>query len=253
MIELQNIHKSYSDINVLKGIDLTLQKGAIHTLIGSNGSGKSTLINIIAGLLDSDKGKLFLDGKNLSGNRSKDQHNIGYVLEQQLLIERFKISDFLSFTGLLQNMNRNKCAKRVNELCQFLDLQKDKPIENLSKGQKLKTSIAASLIHKPKCLIWDEPFNGLDFSSTRKISQMLKELSESGVTTLVTTHQYDIILELSDEVFILDQGVVRQNFKKDQLLEKYGVNNAFQNKFKNEMIEAMGGDSVADVPSWLLK
>ena len=253
MIELKNVHKSYSNTDVLKGIDLKLNKGAIHTLIGANGSGKSTMLNIIAGLLEFDKGIVSLEGSSLSGNRAEIQGNIGYVLEQQLLIERFSVSDFLGFIGLLQNIDRITCRERIDDLCRFLELKKDKPIEDLSRGQKLKTSIAASLIHKPAYLVWDEPFNGLDFSAARKISQLLKKLSKNGVTILVTSHQYDIILEISDEVFVLDQGVVRQNLKKDQLLEKFGAHNEYQKRFKNEMIEAMGGEVEADIPTWLLK
>ena len=218
MIRISNIHKRYKSNFVLKGVDISINYGCIQSLLGANGAGKSTLIKIIACILEADDGELYIDNEKITIDSYGYRKKIGYVFEQPMYIDKLTPYEYLFFVGRMYNIKKNLLDDRINELLLFLDLHEtDNYIEKLSKGMKSKISIAAALIHNPKYLILDEPFDGLDFLSIQKITRLFRTLAEKGCTILITSHQYDVIASLCDKFALLKNGSILFNYSLEEL------------------------------------
>lgn len=218
MIEVRKISKKYGPQPVLDQLDITIQKGNILALLGPNGSGKSTLINSIAGLTSSDSGLVLIDDEPVTPKNRQVLKPVGFVFESPIYIEVFSCYEYLDFVGGLCEIEKTERKRRINELMAFLDLPAGKMrIESYSKGMKNKVSVAAALLNKPSYLVLDEPFDGLDFVSTRKIIRLLKNMAGKGVGVLVTSHQYELISEVADELAILKNGKIKLHLAKPAL------------------------------------
>jgi ABC-type multidrug transport system, ATPase component len=219
MIKVCNIKKSYNRHSVLNGVDIICEKGKIQALMGANGAGKTTLINIISGLLRHDDGTCFIENEEVTENNYTYKTNVGYVLETPMYIESFTADEYLEFVARLHKLDENTIKLRMQELLDFFELptQNKKYIKNFSRGMKGKVSLAASLIHNPQYLILDEPFDGLDFLTIEKIKTLLKTKAEKGATILITSHQYDIISALCDNLALLKDGIIEFNNSYDAL------------------------------------
>ena len=222
MIKVNNIKKSYNNYSVLKGVDLVCEKGKIQALLGANGAGKTTLIHIISGLLKKDGGECFIDNEEITYNNYSYRANVGYVLEMPMYIESFTAKEYLEFIARLHKLNKDTIKLRIQELLDFFELptQDKKYIKDFSRGMKGKISFAASLIHNPQFLILDEPFNGMDFLTIQKTVSLLQNMKNKGTTILVTSHQYDIIAEVSDSFALLKDGIIKFNTPCEQLEKK---------------------------------
>lgn len=203
MIQLQNIKKAYTigdnQLQVLKGINLTIQQGELVSIMGSSGSGKSTLLNIL-GILDNyDSGDYLLDNtliKNLNETKAAYFRNkfIGFV---------FQSFNLISFKTALENValplyyqkisrtKRNKIAMEFLEKVGLSDRAEHLPSE-LSGGQKQRVAIARSLVTNPKLILADEPTGALDSVTSHDIMRLLKDVNEQGITVIIVTHEQDI-------------------------------------------------------------
>ena len=167
MIEIKGIEKSFKTNEVLKGVDINIEGGMIQTLLGANGAGKTTLINIVSGLMRSNAGEVKIDGEVITVESYKHRSKVGYVFEEPVYVEKFSAREQLEFLGKMQKMDKDVLKQRIDELLEFFELPTDnkKYIESYSKGMKSKVSLAMALLHNPKYLILDEPFDGIDFVS----------------------------------------------------------------------------------------
>ncbi len=224
MIEVKGVKKSFSNNEVLKGIDLTCEKGKTQALLGANGAGKSTLVHIVSGIMEQDEGRYFIDNEEINIDSYKYRSKVGYVFEQPMYVEKFTASEYLSFVGEMYKLEKKTIKSRIEELIEFFELpsEKRKYIESYSKGMKSKVSLAAALIHNPKYLILDEPFDGIDFLSVQKISKLLKTMASNGATVLLTSHQYDVISEMCDKFALLKDGNIHFNVDFEEL-EKMSI------------------------------
>ncbi|HBI81860.1 MAG TPA: ABC transporter [Bacteroidales bacterium] len=212
MINLKDIRKAYKTNQVLKGVDLDINPGCIQALLGANGAGKTTLVNIVACILEADNGELFIDNERITIDSYGYRRKIGYVFEQPMYIDKLTPYEYLSFVGKMYGIDKQQISNRVDELLEFFGLEEDDNyIEKLSKGMKSKVSLAAALIHNPKYLILDEPFDGVDFLSVQKITRLFRSLTVKGCTILITSHQYDIIAGLCDRFALLKDGKILFN------------------------------------------
>ncbi|MCF8370876.1 MAG: ABC transporter ATP-binding protein [Bacteroidales bacterium] len=203
MIKLEEINKSYvtgsNKLHVLKGIDLTIEKGEFVSIMGSSGSGKSTLLNII-GILDGyDTGKYFLDGKlmhNLSEKDSAFYRNqmLGFVFQSFNLINFKNAMENVALPLYYQKMSRKKRNLKAMELLERMQLTEwaEHFPGELSGGQKQRIAIARSMITKPKVILADEPTGALDTETSYDVLQLFKEINQEGITILIVTHEHDI-------------------------------------------------------------
>jgi len=212
VIEVIALNKSFGWRKVLNGLDLKVRKGRFLTLFGPNGAGKTTLTRIICTLIRPDSGEIIVNDFNTKDDASEVRRCIGVVSHNPYLYEELTGPENLRFYGRLYGIPSNDVNRRAKKLIDEMALTpwKTDPVSSYSRGMKQRLSIARALIHKPSVLILDEPFSGLDVSSTDALIHILHRFHEDDQTVLMTTHDLTIGLSLSDEFAILHGGTIRE-------------------------------------------
>lgn len=226
MLKIQKLHKSYpigdSSLHVLKGIDLSVEKGEMVAIMGSSGSGKSTLLNIIGMLDEADEGDYILDEvpiKNLTEKKAAVYRNkfLGFIFQSFNLINYKNALENVALPLYYQGLKRKKRQEKAKfhlKKVGLLDWATHLPSE-LSGGQKQRVAIARALASEPKLVLADEPTGALDTTTSYDIMAFLQQLNDEGKTILIVTHEQDIanmckrIVRLKDGV-IMEDNVVKQ-------------------------------------------
>jgi len=223
MLKIKKLHKSYpiggTKLHVLKGIDLSVEKGEMVAIMGSSGSGKSTLLNIIGMLDEADKGDYVLDNviiKDLDEKKAANYRNkfLGFIFQSFNLINYKNALENVSLPLYYQGLKRNKrqeIAKFHLEKVGLIDWSSHLPNE-LSGGQKQRVAIARALASEPKLLLADEPTGALDSNTSADIMAFLQKLNDEGKTILIVTHERDIANMCKRIVFLKDGIIVEDNF-----------------------------------------
>ena len=207
MIECRGVTKNYGAKVALHSLDLTIG-GGICGLLGPNGAGKSTLIGIITGLISPDTGSVVIDGLDIRRDSSVLHRKLGVLPDDLGLFSSLTIQENLSTIGPIYGLSREETALRTDSLLEALELQqgRDTPIDDCSYGMKKKTALAMALLHNPKVLVLDEPFEGVDLASSYRIRQLLKTFAERGAAILLTTHVLPILESVADRILMLQGG-----------------------------------------------
>jgi len=215
MIELSGIRKSYqigkNKLDVLKGIDLTINEGELVSIMGSSGTGKSTLLNIIGILDDYDSGTYRLDNtliQNLSETKAAQYRNkfLGFVFQSFNLVTFKNAMENVALPLYYQGVGRrkrNKIAQEYLDRVGLLDWAEHLPSE-MSGGQKQRVAIARALVTQPKVILADEPTGALDSVTSTEVMKMLKEVHESGMTVVIVTHEHDIAAQTKRQIVMKD-------------------------------------------------
>lgn len=215
MIEIKDIRKSYGDLEVLKGIDLQIEKGKIFGLVGRSGTGKSTLLRCINGLEKYNEGSLYVDGidvRNLSEKELRSfRKDIGMIFQHFSLLDRLTVYDNIALPMRCWNYDKSFIDKKVRELLEVIDIPdkiNSKPGE-LSGGQKQRVAIARALAMEPKILLCDEATSALDPKSTKSIIALLNKINkELGITMVIVTHEISVLRSVCEEIAIIEDGKV---------------------------------------------
>jgi len=218
MIKTNNIHKSYGDLEVLKGVDLQINKGEIISIVGASGAGKSTLLHILGTLDKADEGNVeineinveLLDDKKLSIFRNK---NIGFVFQFHHLLPEFTALENICIPAFIKKTPQHEVEKRAMELLTTLGLEKrahHKPSE-LSGGEQQRVALARSLAPNPPLLMLDEPLGALDRALRERLMLELRDiLKRVGVTAISVTHDQTEAFALADRVAVMNAGQIEQ-------------------------------------------
>ncbi len=214
MIKLNNISKSFGRKSILTDINLTLKPNEINIIYGKNGEGKTTLLKCICGLLKPDRGHI--DYNDIKINE------MGLVLNNSLLIKKLTVKEYLTFICILKKTQEIEINKKIDFYLQELDFYKEKNtlIENLSNGTKSKLSLISSIIYKPKFLILDEPFSGMDISTIDRSCSLIKKLSNEGSIIIISSHKTEIIIDFFDKISILKNGSITMTFEIVDLVKE---------------------------------
>lgn len=209
MLKIENIFKSFGTNQVLKGINIELREGEIYGLIGKNGAGKTTLMNIIAMVLNSDSGKIFVDNqevKTLNDLAGK----IGYVIDIPSTFEYLTPMQYLEFLLTPKNLDKNEVKLKAMEALVKLNLSEsaNKPIKTFSRGMKQRMGIASGIICDPKILIFDEPSSALDPEGRAEVLDIISSLADDGKIILLSTHILDDIERICDRIGFLINGKI---------------------------------------------
>ena len=211
MLEIRNVYKSYDGkTDAIKDISLDIESGDIFAFIGHNGAGKTTLIKCIVGLLEFDRGTIKIDGIDVKDNLLDAKKIFAYIPDNPNIYESMSGIQYLNFICDAFNLPIGERREKIQKYSTILDMSGklgDK-ISSYSHGMKQKLVIIGALIHSPKLLILDEPFNGLDNNGVKEIRQLLIELKEKGKTIIVASHNSEDIKILCDKVYSMDNGVL---------------------------------------------
>ena len=231
ILELSNINKSFGHVHANKDINLTINKGTIHGIIGENGAGKSTLMSIVYGLYQADSGKIKVSGKeiNLKSPRDSIENGIGMVHQHFMLVENFTVLEniVLGFEGeLIFGKNLKKAKTDLKNLCDTynLNVDLDSIISDLSVGFRQRVEILKSLYRGAEVFILDEPTGVLTPQEVDELFKILRSLKEEGKTIVLITHKLNEIMDLTSEVSVMRQGEVvghtkTENTNREKLAE----------------------------------
>ena len=201
----------------MDGISFSIKIGEIYGLLGPNGAGKTSTLEMLEGLNDIDGGSASIDGLDVSSHTHEVKKIIGVQLQANEYFDRMSLSELLVLFGKLyaQSPNPIELLKRVN----LEDKASAKPAE-LSGGQKQRFSIACALVNDPKVLFLDEPTTGLDPQAKRNLWQLVRDLNDSGMTIVLTTHNMEEAEYLCDRIAIMDQGkIIAEDTPQNLILE----------------------------------
>lgn len=214
MIEVINLHKSFGNEDVLKGVNLTVKKGETLTLIGGSGKGKSVLLKHIVGLLKPDKGQVLIDGEDISILRGKRLKKIkelfGVVFQAGALFDSLNVFENVAFplqekTRLTSSEIRSKVLKELAEVGMLEDV--DKYPSQISGGMKKRVALARCLVMEPEIILFDEPTTGLDPVTTKSIHKLILTLKKKrNLTAIIVSHEIPDIFTITDRVAMLDEG-----------------------------------------------
>ncbi len=208
ILEVRDLVKKYGDLVAVKGISFDIQEGEIFSLLGPNGAGKTTTISILSTLLTPTSGDASVCGYSVTKEPMAVKKSIGVVPQEIALYDEMSALENLKFWGQMYNLSGKALSMRVDEVLEQIGL-KDRAKERIktySGGMKRRVNIAVGLLHKPRLLFMDEPTVGIDPQSRRAILESVKDLNQSGMTILYTTHYMEEAQELSDRVGIIDYG-----------------------------------------------
>lgn len=206
MIEVCNISKVYGKYEALHDVSFNLNRGEITAFLGPNGAGKSTTMNIIVGAISATKGRVLINGEDITGNPLKIKQNIGYLPEYNPLYEDMYVREYLEYAAGIY-LPHSEVKQRVEEMIATVSIESEyrKKIHSLSNGNKRRVGLAQALIHNPEILILDEPSNGLDPNQHAKMMELIVELGKSKVV-LYSSHRFDDVSDIASHYLILNKG-----------------------------------------------
>lgn len=232
MIKVEKLTKKFTrngkDFDAVHNVSLEINEGEFAAIIGSSGSGKTTLFNMIAGLLTPLSGKIYIDGSEITGMEENEKavfrnQNMGYVLQGNSLLNNFSILDNICMPAYLSE-SIYKFRQRALELLKQIGLEEfsNEYPANLSGGEIRRISIIRAMLNHPKVILADEPTSNLDPENSHKVMQMLQDISKSGTTVVLSTHELEY-LSYVDRIFKMDRGILDQNLcfqQKNIYIEK---------------------------------
>lgn len=225
MIRIENLHKNFENLEVLKGVSLNINKGEIVSIIGSSGSGKSTLLRCINLLETPTSGNIIVDGINISDrniNIDNIRQNIGMVFQSFNLFENMNVlkNCMLAQTKVLKR-NKDEAKKISIDYLTKVGMQDfiySDP-KSLSGGQKQRVAIARALCMNPKIMLFDEPTSALDPEMVGEVLDVIKNLTKAGMTLVIVTHEMAFAKEISTRVVFMDDGVICEEGTPLELFE----------------------------------
>ena len=222
MIELRNVYKDFGKLNVLKGINFTIGKGQVVTLIGPSGSGKSTILRCINLLERPTKGQVLIEGQDITQPKTDVQairKDIGMVFQHFNLFPHMTVMENMTYAPIRVNKLSSKEAReKAEELLKLVGLS-DKAETypgKLSGGQKQRIAIARALAMEPKIMLFDEPTSALDPEMVKEVLEVIKELAHTGITMALVTHEMGFAREVSDRICFIDDVQILEDGTPDQ-------------------------------------
>lgn len=226
ILRLDNVVKTYDKNVAVDKVSFEVPKGTIFGLLGPNGAGKTSLIRIITTITNADQGVVYLDGEKLNSRHPED---IGYMPEERGLYKKMKVGDHLMYLAQLKGFSSRQARQEIEHWFEKFNIKDwwPKKVEELSKGMQQKIQFIATVIHKPKLLILDEPFSGLDPINTNLIKDEIHELNKNGTSIIFSTHRMEQVEEICERIVLINKG--------RNILE--GEVKAVKNRFKENLFK----------------
>ena len=224
MIKLENVHKSFGKNEVLKGIDLRIEKGQVVVIIGPSGSGKSTVLRTMNYLEAPTSGKVIVDGMDLSDKSKLNEvrAEVGMVFQNFNLFPHMTVMENLTLAQTKVRKTSSDEAKKIGQALLDRVGLGDKANaypDSLSGGQKQRVAIARALAMKPKVMLFDEPTSALDPEMVREVLDVMKSLAEEGMTMVIVTHEMSFAKEVADRVLFVDGGLILEDDTPEKVFD----------------------------------
>lgn len=237
---IEHLKKSYSGVVAVDDISLKVKKGSLFAFLGINGAGKSTTINIVCSIIPRDSGKVYVEGLDIDDDNFEIKNDIGIVFQNSVLDDKLTVLDNLKIRASFYSLSKEEKKANIDGIIKLLELEPilNKPIKNLSGGQKRRVDIARAMVHKPKLLILDEPTTGLDPKTRLIVWNLINKIrEETGMTVFLTTH-YMEEAEKATYVVIMNKGKIitegtpvelKNKFAKDYIVSYSKKDEEFEN------------------------
>ncbi|MDD6186874.1 MAG: amino acid ABC transporter ATP-binding protein [Oscillospiraceae bacterium] len=223
LIKVENLHKKFGDLEVLKGIDTEVKKGEVVSIIGPSGGGKSTFLRCLNLLEEPTDGKIYFDGTEITAKGvdvNKHRQKMGMVFQHFNVFNNLTVLDNITLAPKLEKkVPKEQAEKRALELLETVGM-KDKRYEyprKLSGGQKQRLAIVRSLAMDPEVILFDEPTSALDPEMVKGVLNVIKELAKNNMTIVIVTHEMGFAREVSDRVLFIDGGVICEEGAPEQI------------------------------------
>lgn len=234
-IYIDGLLKKYKENSFysVNNFSLSLPKGKIYGILGPNGAGKTTLIKIITGLLKADYGTVEIDGLTIPKNQKKANTIIGLIPQDIALYHDLTAYENLEYFASQYGIKKSEREIIINKYLNIIELynRRNDLIKGFSGGMKRRINLIAGLLHSPKLLILDEPTVGTDLKSKNIILKLLRELNESGMTIIYTSHLMEEAEQICDDIIIMDKGSVVEKGTPKELINKYTDVNSLEEVF----------------------
>lgn len=236
MLEIKGLTKKYknADKNAIEDINLTIENGDIYGFIGPNGAGKSTTIKCLVGIHSFEKGSIMLDGLSIKDNPIEFKHQISYVPDNPDLYEFLTGMEYINFVSNVYDEDVSK--EDIINLAKKFNLENNllEPIRTYSHGMKQKIALIGALIHKPKLIVLDEPFVGLDPKAGFDLKEIIKELCQNGMMVFFSSHVLEVVEKFCNKIAIIKNGQIVSSGLTDDVKGDSSLEEAFLELYDKE-------------------
>jgi len=229
LFEARNVDKVFASTKALTDVSIVVKEQSIFGLLGPNGAGKTTLIRIINQITAPDNGEVFVDGRKM---KRADIAQIGYLPEERGLYKKMKIGEQAIYLAQLKGLSKQEATRSLKKWFDKFEIMPwwNKKVEELSKGMQQKVQFVTTVVHKPKLLIFDEPFSGFDPINANLIKTEIMNLRNEGATVIFSTHNMGSVEELCDHIALINKSKKIEDGATDKIREKY-KSNIFEIKY----------------------
>ena len=250
MIRLESLTKTYGKFVAVDNIDLHVPRGTMFGFVGPNGAGKTTTLRIIAGIMRPTAGRIWLGGDDVVADPMAAKARLGFIPDRPFLYEKLTGAEFLQFVAGLYGQDGEVVEKRIDELLDVFELSrwKHELIESYSHGMRQKLIISSALIHRPECIVVDEPMVGLDPKAARLLKDILRQFVDRGGTVLMSTHTLDIAETMCDKIAIIHAGKIVAQGTMAELREQTAAGNA---SLEELFLKLTGGIAIRELAAVL--
>lgn len=228
-LRITDLQKRFGEKVALDGLSLTVPDGACYGLVGPNGSGKSTTMRTVVGLARQDHGVIEVCGVRTDQDIIGVRRVMGVMLDPLQLFDRLSAREFVATIGELRQLDPEVVRSRSDEMFEVLDIahDADRPIAGYSHGMRKKTALIAALLHRPRLVMLDEPFEGVDPVSTRTMRAMLDRFRAGGGTVILSTHVMDVVERVCDHIGVIRDGRIVVSGPIDAIRNGRSLEDAF--------------------------
>ncbi len=208
MLKIEHLTKLYGEKNAVDDLSLHIEKGEIYGFIGHNGAGKTTTIKACCGILNFDKGEIYVDGVSVKADPMACKRKIAYIPDNPDLYDFMSGIKYLNFVADIFGVSQSDRQERIRRYADTFELTGDlaQPIGSYSHGMKQKLAVISALVHEPKLIIMDEPFVGLDPKASHTLKLLMRDICDNGGAIFFSTHVLEVAEKLCDKVAIIKAG-----------------------------------------------
>ncbi len=246
MIRLENLTKHYGSFVAVDDISLDVPQGVLYGFLGPNGAGKTTTLRMIAGILRPSDGRVLLGGDDVQRNPLSAKMRLGFIPDRPFVYDKLTGVEFLRFVAALYGQEGAAVERRIAELLDVFELVswKDELVEAYSHGMRQKLIISSALIHRPQCIVVDEPMVGLDPKAARLLKDIFRQFVGRGGTVLMSTHSLEVAEAMCERIAIIQHGKIVAEGTVDDLRRQHRAGDA---SLEELFLKLTGGAQVRDL------